>query len=240
MTMLTYHPRLTRRVFLRVTGGMLVWPSLAQSQGRTMTTSETLGATARQAVIDIFRKKDATAVDRYFGESFIQHDPNLADGLAGMKSFAVEVASSPTADVTIYRMLVDGDLVLLHSKYEGVGRYGGSAIAFDLFRVKDGKIVEHWGGQEPEAPPNPSARTQVDGPTEVVDREKTETNRTLVRTYRRYRRQGARHLPRKGYPALYPARRRLRPTRSPRRRLHCARGAPLQGCETSGQNDVDA
>ncbi len=153
MTMLTYHPRLTRRVFLRVTGGMLVWPSLAQSQGRTMTSSETLGATARQAVIDIFRKKDATAVDRYFGESFIQHDPNLADGLAGMKSFAAEVASSPTADITIYRMLVDGDLVLLHSKYEGVGRYGGSAIAFDLFRFKDGKIVEHWGGQEPEAPP---------------------------------------------------------------------------------------
>ena len=125
MTMLAYHPRLTRRVFLRVTGGMLVWPSLAQAQGRTMTTSETLGATARQAVIDIFRKKDATAVDRYFGESFIQHDPNLADGLAGMQSFAAEVASSPTADVTIYRMLVDGDLVLLHSKYEGVGRYGG-------------------------------------------------------------------------------------------------------------------
>jgi len=184
MTMLAYHPRLTRRVFLRATGGMLVWPSLAKSQGRTMTTSETLGATARQAVIDIFRKKDATAVDRYFGESFIQHDPNVADGLAGMKSFTAEMASSPAADITIYRMLVDGDLVLLHCKYEDVGRYGGSAIAFDLFRFKDGKIVEHWGGQEPEAPLNPSGRTQVDGPTEVVDRDKTEANRTLVRTYR--------------------------------------------------------
>jgi predicted SnoaL-like aldol condensation-catalyzing enzyme len=184
MTMLTYHPRLTRRVFLRVTGGMLVWPSLAQSQGRTMTTSETLGATARQAVIDIFRKKDATAVDRYFGESFLQHDPNFADSLAGMKSFAAEITSSPTADITIYRTLVDGDFVLLHSRYEGVRRYGASAIAFDLFRFKDGKIVEHWGGQEPEAPPNPSGRTQVDGPTEVLDRDRTEANRTLVRTYR--------------------------------------------------------
>jgi len=58
---------------------MLIWPSLAQSQGRTMTTSDTLGATARQAMIDIFRKKDATAVDRHFGESFIQHDPNIAE-----------------------------------------------------------------------------------------------------------------------------------------------------------------
>src|SRR5712671_2189102 len=82
-------------------------------------------------MIDIFRKKDATAVDRYFAPSFMQHDPNLADGLAGMKSFAVEVASSPSADITIYRTLVDGDFVLLHSRYEGVGRYGASAIAFD-------------------------------------------------------------------------------------------------------------
>ena len=87
-----------------------------------MTTSDALGTSARQAMIDIFRRKDATAVDRYFAEPFIQHDPNLADGLAGMKSFAVETARSSSADITIYRTLVDGDLVLLHSRYEGVGR----------------------------------------------------------------------------------------------------------------------
>ena len=101
--------------------------SLAQSAASQAsldlrTTSDTLGANARQAMIDIFRKKDATVVDRYFGESFVQHDPNLADGLAGMKSFAADVASSPTADITIYRTLVDGDFVLLHSRYDGVGR----------------------------------------------------------------------------------------------------------------------
>jgi predicted SnoaL-like aldol condensation-catalyzing enzyme len=163
--------------------------SLAQSAASQTsldlsTTPDTLGAKARQAMIDIFRKKDPTAVDRYFGESFIQHDPNLADGLAGMKSFAAEVANSPTADITIYRTLVDEDFVLLHSRYNGVGRYGAPVIAFDLFRFKGGKIVEHWGGQEPETPPNLSGRTQVDGPTEVLDREKTEANRTLVRTYR--------------------------------------------------------
>jgi predicted SnoaL-like aldol condensation-catalyzing enzyme len=158
--------------------------TLAQSVAPQTSASDALGSNARQAMIDIFRKKDVAAVDRHFAESFIQHDPNLADGLAGMKSFAAEIARSPVADITIYRTLVDGDFVLLHSRYEGVGRYGGPAIAFDLFRFKDGKIVEHWGGQEPEAPPNLSGRTQVDGPTEVLDREKTEANRTLVRTYR--------------------------------------------------------
>jgi predicted SnoaL-like aldol condensation-catalyzing enzyme len=177
-------PDLTRRAFAPAAACLLIWLSLAQSQGRIMTNSDTLGATARQAMIDIFGKKDATAVDRYFGESFIQHDPSLADGLAGMKSFAAGIASSPAADITIYRTLVDGDFVLLHSRYEDVARYAGPAIAFDLFRFKDGKIAEHWGGQESEAPPNLSGRTQVDGPTEILDRDKTEANRTLVRTYR--------------------------------------------------------
>jgi predicted SnoaL-like aldol condensation-catalyzing enzyme len=156
----------------------------AQPQTRPVTASDALGVTARQAMIDIFRKKDATSVDRYFDGSFVQHDPNLADGLAGIKSFAAEVASSPSADITIYRTLVDGSFVLLHSRYEGVRRYGGPAVVFDLFRFSNGKIVEHWGGQEPEEHPNQSGRTQVDGPTDVVDREKTEANRTLVRSYR--------------------------------------------------------
>jgi predicted SnoaL-like aldol condensation-catalyzing enzyme len=156
----------------------------ARSQDSAVTTSDNSGAEARQAMIDIFRKKDKTAVDRYFAETFIQHDPNLTDGIAGMGAFAAEVASSPNADITIYRTLVDGDFVLLHSRYEGVARYSGPAIAFDLFRFSGGKIVEHWGGQEPEAPPNPSGRTQVDGPTVIADRDKTEANRTLVRNYR--------------------------------------------------------
>jgi predicted SnoaL-like aldol condensation-catalyzing enzyme len=179
--------KISRRHLLEAGGSVAmiaIVDTASSSLAQSATSQSTLGANARQAMIDIFRKKDATAVDRYFGESFIQHDPNLADGLAGMKSFAAEVASSPTADITIYRTLVDGDFVLLHSRYQGVGRYAGSAIAFDLFRFKDGKIVEHWGGQEPETPPNLSGRTQVDGPTEVLDREKTEANRTLVRTYR--------------------------------------------------------
>jgi predicted SnoaL-like aldol condensation-catalyzing enzyme len=169
-----------------VASGIGTWShtARAQSHGLTATTSDTVGASARQAMIDIFRKKDATAIDRYFAASFIQHDPSLADGLDGMKSFAAEVANSPAADITIYRTLVDGDFVLLHSRYQGVARYAGPAIAFDLFRYEDGKIVEHWGGQESEAPPNLSGRTQVDGPTEVLDREKTEANRTLVRNYR--------------------------------------------------------
>jgi predicted SnoaL-like aldol condensation-catalyzing enzyme len=150
-----------------------------------MTTSDALGANARQVMIDIFRNKDVTAVDRNFGQALIQHDPNLADGIAGMKAFAAGIASSPAADITIYRTLVDGDSVLLHSRYEGLKNASGPLLAMDLFRFEDDKIVEHWGGQQPESPDrNLSGHTQVDGPTAVEDRDQTEANRALIQTYR--------------------------------------------------------
>jgi predicted SnoaL-like aldol condensation-catalyzing enzyme len=150
------------------------------SEERTVTNSDALGASARQVMIDIFRKKDVTAVDWNFSKSLTQHDPNLADGIDGMTSFAAAVASSPAADITIYRTLVDGDSVLLHSSYEGLENASGPLLAMDLFRFEDDKIVEHWGGQQPESPDrNLSGHTQVDGPTSVEDRDQTEANRAL-------------------------------------------------------------
>jgi predicted SnoaL-like aldol condensation-catalyzing enzyme len=134
--------------------------------------------------MQIFQDRDPAAVDRFFAESFVQHDPNLAEGRSGMKAFAADIARSPSSNVTIYRMLVDDDIVMLHSKYEVWRGFAGPVIAFDLFRFAGGKIVEHWGGQELEAAPNPSGHTQVDGPTAVADRDRTEDNRALVRAFK--------------------------------------------------------
>ena len=155
-----------------------------RSQTRNHPDAPGLGATARQAMIEIFRNRDSTAIDRFFSEPFVQHDPNIGDGLPGLRAFVTELANSPTTNVTIYRTVVDGDIVMLHSKYEGWPGFSEPVIAFDVFRFKGGKIVEHWGGQTPETGPNPSGHTQVDGPTAVVDRERTETNRILVRDFK--------------------------------------------------------
>ena len=140
----------------------------ARSQARNHPNAPDLGATARQAVIEIFRNRDSAAIDRFFSGPFVQHDPNIADGLPGLRAFVTELANSPTTKVTIYRTVVDGDIVMLHSKYESWPGFSGPVIAFDLFRFKNGKIVEHWGGQAHETGPNPSGHTQVDGPTTVA------------------------------------------------------------------------
>jgi predicted SnoaL-like aldol condensation-catalyzing enzyme len=156
----------------------------ARPQARNHPDDSDLAATARQATIAIFRDRDSTAIDRFFSEPFVQHDPNIGDGLSGLKAFVTELANSPTTNITIYRTVVDGDIVMLHSKYEGWPGFSGPVTAFDLFRFKDRKIVEHWGGQTPETGPNPSGHTQLDGPTAVVDHKQTEANRTLVRNFK--------------------------------------------------------
>jgi len=169
-----------------LTAGLSLLPALGArpSWAANPADGADLGAIARRAVIEIFQDRDPSAVDRFFAETFVQHDPNLADGRSGLKAFAAESARSPNSNVTIYRTLVDGDIVMLHSKYEGLRGFAGPVIAFDLFRFAGGKIVEHWGGQEREAAPNPSGHTQVDGPTAVVDRDRTEDNRALVRAFK--------------------------------------------------------
>ena len=143
----------------------------------------TLATIAHAALNGIFREKDPDSVGRFFANPFVQHDVTLTDGLSGLDEFAREVVAS-RADLTIHRTIEDGEFVLLHSMYRGLPRSSGPIIAFDLFRFQYGKIVEHWRGQQPEEPANLSGRTQLDGPTDVSDRDKTEANRDLVRRFK--------------------------------------------------------
>src|ERR1700676_4040946 len=97
----------------------------ARSQARNHPDASDLGATARQATVAISRDRDSTAIDRYFSEPFVQHDPNIGHGLPGLRAFVTELANSTTTNITIYRTVVDGDIVMLHSKYEGWPRFSG-------------------------------------------------------------------------------------------------------------------
>lgn len=53
-------------------------------------------------------------------------------------------------------------------------------MAFDLFRVADGKLAEHWDALTPAVEDTASGRSQVDGPTEIGDPSRTEATRALV------------------------------------------------------------
>jgi predicted SnoaL-like aldol condensation-catalyzing enzyme len=87
-------------------------------------------------------------VDR---EAFAEHNPRLADGVSTLRS-ALDVEDERDRRIDyhrIHRVLAEGNFVLCVSEgyYEGV-----HSAFYDLFRLADGKVVEHWDTTEKIAP----------------------------------------------------------------------------------------
>jgi predicted SnoaL-like aldol condensation-catalyzing enzyme len=85
-----------------------------------------------------------TAVQLYGGKSYTQHTPFAADGFNGLRSYVKWiVANYPNTHGEIKRVFADGEFVLLHCHWTGFFGKNGDAI-IDIFRLENGKIVEHW------------------------------------------------------------------------------------------------
>ncbi|MEM1238024.1 MAG: nuclear transport factor 2 family protein [Pseudomonadota bacterium] len=136
----------------------------------------------RDMVQNVFVARDVDAVDTYFTESYIQRNPMLPSGSAVVKKFLSmpedQAAADQRPNVT-HRVIGEGDLVATHSTYYNFGET--PLVAFDIFRIEDGRIAEHWDNLAPlRDTPNPAGRSQTDGAIEVTDLDKTEANKALV------------------------------------------------------------
>lgn len=129
-------------------------PKSANPSGRTMTDgpaqASALADTASNKqlvaafVADILVNGRMEKLAGYVnGDSYLQHNPQIADGLSGLGK-ALEAMAK--AGVTmkyerVHQVLGEGDFVLVVSE----GQFAGKATSFhDLFRVQDGKLAEHW------------------------------------------------------------------------------------------------
>ena len=135
----------------------------------------------KQKVIDLLKSIETGAsgpIGYVNPNQYIQHNLGVANGLAG---FGALLQSLPTnsAKVNTVRILQDGNFVFAHTDYN----FFGPKIGFDIFRFKDGLIVEHWDNLQETAKPNPSGNTMVDGATDLIDLDKTDANKTLVRNF---------------------------------------------------------
>ncbi|WP_143525016.1 nuclear transport factor 2 family protein [Labilibacter marinus] len=115
-------------------------------------------------------------------DNYTQHNQAVADGLAGfgaaLGQLAEVAAKNPalTPKVNTVRVFEDGDFVIAHTDYN----FFGPKIGIDIFRFENGLIVEHWDNLQEKVTETASGRTQIDGPTEIKDLDKTEANKTLV------------------------------------------------------------
>jgi predicted SnoaL-like aldol condensation-catalyzing enzyme len=113
----------------------------------------------RKAVLEFYEKginqKDADAAIAYMGNRYVQHNPNAADGPEGFRKFIAFLREKfPNSRSEIKRSFVDGDYVIVHVHAVREPGTRGNAI-IDIFKLEDGKIVEHWDVAQP-VPENPA------------------------------------------------------------------------------------
>ena len=90
------------------------------------------------------QKRPDEAVSRYVGNTYIQHNPDFADGpQAFIAAVMGWVGACPSLRIEIKRIIAEGDFVVTHVFIKQNEKDLGIA-AIDIFRLENGKIIEHW------------------------------------------------------------------------------------------------
>lgn len=101
-------------------------------------------AVVENFVNDILVNGDMEKLSGYFdGDNYLQHNPQVADGLSGLGEALKYMASQGIVMKydKVHKVLGEGNFVLTISE----GSFGDKHTSFyDLFRVENGKIAEHW------------------------------------------------------------------------------------------------
>ncbi|WP_343528827.1 nuclear transport factor 2 family protein [Sphingomonas sp.] len=94
------------------------------------------------------RRDVAGAFERYVAPDYIQHNPGLVDGREAAVAALAPKFAAPDARFDVKRIIVDGDMAVIHLHGRTDPASAGGAVA-DIYRLKDGKIVEHWDVIQP-------------------------------------------------------------------------------------------
>ena len=103
----------------------------------------------RSFVDEVLINRQFNKLEDYLdAEHFTEHNPRIGDGLPALRSALSDPASNLGISIEydrMHRILAEGDFVLTVS--EGSVNEVHSSF-FDLFRVAQGKIAEHWDTTE--------------------------------------------------------------------------------------------
>jgi predicted SnoaL-like aldol condensation-catalyzing enzyme len=101
----------------------------------------------------VINRADRDAVMKYVAEDYVQHNPNVAQGRAGVLELISLIKDPPAHMVppgkkTFKKAIAQGDhVVIIWSQPQPDPHHPGATYdgeAFDMFRIRDGQVVEHW------------------------------------------------------------------------------------------------
>ena len=101
-----------------------------------------------EAFDTLFNKRDYEAAERYWSPNYIQHSAHIPPGREGL--FNLIRSIPPTLRYESGTIVAEGDVVILHGRYSGLGLPLNWIVA-DIVRMKDGILVEHWDVIQDEA-----------------------------------------------------------------------------------------
>jgi predicted SnoaL-like aldol condensation-catalyzing enzyme len=114
---------------------------------------ETLTARNKALVRDFYSTvligRDVDAAPRFLRVDYIQHNPQVPTGLKGfVDTFRQRFAQKLPPDYKreLLNVIGDNDMVVVYVRQSWTGHDGQhhQALGFDMFRVQDGMIAEHW------------------------------------------------------------------------------------------------
>jgi len=127
---------------LALGSGLISCP--AQAQSRDLAREEANRRLVIAFYERVFVRHEVAEAAAVMAETYIQHNPRVPDGREPfVRFFTGFFKDNPKATTRIVRSATDGDLVYLHNHSTAGDGDRGRAVV-DIFRVRDGLIVEHW------------------------------------------------------------------------------------------------
>jgi predicted SnoaL-like aldol condensation-catalyzing enzyme len=128
---------------------VFVWLGLAQTTSADDALTARNKALVRDFYTTVLINRQIDAAPQFLRADYIQHNPNVPTGLKGfMDAFRERFAQKLPPDYKreLLNVVGENDMVVTYMRQTWTSHDGQhkQALGFDMFRVQDGKIAEHW------------------------------------------------------------------------------------------------
>ena len=96
----------------------------------------------------LFNQRDYDAAKKLWSLDYIQHSAHIPPGRDGLFNLVKDIP--PTLRYEPGEILAEGDLVIVHGRYSGIGQPANWIVA-DIVRIQAGVLAEHWDVIQDEA-----------------------------------------------------------------------------------------